>query len=331
MNDTLFVTLLAAGILYGTPLVLAGIGELFAERSGVMNLGVEAMMLMGAATAFWTSQSFDGPGWIALSISLAVAAATGTVLAAIYAFTVVTLRASQIVAGLALLILGGATGLSSYIASIGDLARETGKHRLPDYDPFGLADLPVIGPLLFDQNALVYGSWVLVVLASLYLYRTRPGLHLRAVGEDPKSADAMGVNVVRYRYAHTMLGGAMAGIAGGVLHPRHRPELGRQHHRGGRLDRDRAGHYLVLAAGAAAGRRLPVRDRDQPGIHPPDPGRGPPVTDLQRHAVSVDHRGRRARLQRVGPRPPASPCGAGRVVQPRGRLTRPPEHKYSVI
>ena len=214
MNETLFVTLLAAGVLYGTPLVLAGIGELFAERSGVMNLGVEAMMLMGAATAFWTSQSFDGPSWIALIVSLAVAAATGTVLAAIYAFTVVTLRASQIVAGLALLILGGATGLSSYIASIGDLARDTGKHRLPDYDPFGLADLPVVGPLLFDQNILVYGSWALVMLASLYLYRTRPGLHLRAVGEDPKSADAMGVNVVAYRYAHTMFGGAMAGIAG---------------------------------------------------------------------------------------------------------------------
>ena len=214
MNDTLLVTLLAAGLLYGTPLVLAGVGELLAERSGVMNLGVEAMMLMGAVTAFWTSQSFEAPGWIALTLAIVVAALVGTAMGALFALTVVTLRASQIITGLAMLILGGATGLSSYVASVGDLGNESGRHRLPDYDILGLGDAPVVGPLIFDQNILVYGSWALVVAVSLYLYRTRPGLHLRAVGEDPKSADAMGVSVVRYRYAHTMVGGALAGIAG---------------------------------------------------------------------------------------------------------------------
>ncbi len=214
MNDTLLVTLLAAGLLYGTPLVLAGLGELLAERSGVMNLGVEAMMLMGAASAFWTSQSSDAPGWIALLIAMIVAALVGTAMALVFAFTVVTLRASQIVAGLAMLILGGAAGLSSYIASIGDLASESGRHRLRDYDLFGLGDSPVLGPLIFNQNILVYGSWALVVLVALYLHRTRPGLHLRAVGEDPKSADAMGISVSGYRYAHTMVGGALAGLAG---------------------------------------------------------------------------------------------------------------------
>lgn len=214
MNDTLVMDLLAAGLLYGTPLVLAGLGELFAERSGVMNLGVEAMMLMGAVTAFWTSQSSDAPGWMALTAAIAVAALVGTAMAAVFAFTVVTLRASQIIAGLAMLILGGATGLSSYIASVGRLGNDTGRNRLPDYDLFGLGDAPVVGPLLFNQNILVYGSWALVALSCLYLYRTRPGLHLQAVGEDPKSADAMGVSVGRYRYAHTMLGGGMAGVAG---------------------------------------------------------------------------------------------------------------------
>ena len=214
MNDTLLVTLLAAGLLYGTPLVLAGLGELLTERSGVMNLGVEAMMLMGAVTAFWTSQSSEGPGWMALTLAIAVAALVGMAMGAIFAFTVVTLRASQIIAGLAMLILGGGTGLSSYIASVGDLGNGSGRHRLPDYNLFGLGDAPVVGPLIFDQNILVYGSWALVVAVGLYLYRTRPGLHLRAVGEDPKSADAMGVSVVGYRYAHTMVGGALAGVAG---------------------------------------------------------------------------------------------------------------------
>jgi simple sugar transport system permease protein len=215
MNETLLVTLLASGLFYGTPLVLAGIGELFAERSGVMNLGVEAMMLMGAVTAFWTSQAFDGPGWLALTLALLVAAIVGTAMASVYAFVVITLRASQIVAGLAMLILGGATGLSSYLASIGNLTASSGRHRFPNHDVLGLADLPVVGPLIFNQNILVYVSWALVIVASFYLYRTRPGLHVRAVGEDPKSADAMGVNVVRYRYGHTMLGGTLAGIAGG--------------------------------------------------------------------------------------------------------------------
>ena len=214
MNDTLLVTLLAAGLLYGTPLVLAGLGELLVERSGVLNLGVEAMMLMGAVTAFWASQASDGPGWIALTLAVAVAALVGMAMGAVFAFTVVTLRASQIIAGLAMLILGGGAGLSSYIASIGDLGSGSGRHRLPNYNLLGLGDAPVVGPLIFGQNMLVYCSWALVVAVGLYLYRTRPGLHLRAVGEDPKSADAMGVSVTGYRYVHTMVGGAFAGVAG---------------------------------------------------------------------------------------------------------------------
>ena len=215
MNDMLFVTLLVTGILYGTPLIFAGLGELLAERGGVMNLGVEAIMLMGAFAGLWASEFLDGPGWIALTLAFLFAALVGAALSAVYAFVVVTLRASQIVAGLALLLLAGATGLSSYLASIGKLARVIGSNRLPKYDVFGLSDAPVVGPLIFNHNILVYGSWVLVVLVSFYLNRTRLGLNLRAVGENPKSADAMGVNVTRYRYAHTILGGAMAGIAGG--------------------------------------------------------------------------------------------------------------------
>lgn len=214
MNDSLVVELLVAGLLWGTPLVLAGLGELLAERSGVMNLGVEAMMLMGAVTAFWFSLSFDGPGWLALGLAILVAALVGVAMSAVYAFVVVTLRANQVVSGLALLIIGGATGLSSYLGSVGELAGPSARYRLPAYNLFGLADTPVVGPLIFGQTVLVYLSWALIALAAFYLYRTQAGLHLQAVGEDPKSADSMGINVVRYRYVHTMLGGALAGVAG---------------------------------------------------------------------------------------------------------------------
>ncbi|MCY4629534.1 MAG: ABC transporter permease [bacterium] len=214
MNDSLVVELLVSGLLYGTPLVLAGLGELLAERGGVMNLGVEAMMLMGAVTAFWFSQSFEGPGWLALLLAILIAALVGMAISTVYAFVVVTLRANQVVSGLALLILGGATGLSSYVASVGELAGPSGRHRLQAYNLFGLSDAPVVGPLIFSQNILVYVSWGLVALAAFYLYRTQTGLHLQAVGEDPRSADAMGINVARYRYAHTVIGGALAGVAG---------------------------------------------------------------------------------------------------------------------
>lgn len=215
MNDLLFVTLLASGILYGTPLVIAGIGELLAERSGVMNLGVEGIMLMGAVVAFWTSQSFvAGPSWLALAVAIFVSALVGTLLAAVLAFAVITMRANQVVSGLAMLILCGPVGLSSYLGVVGDLSSGTGLHRLPNLNLLGMQDFPILGPLIMDQNILVYFSWVLVAAAGYYLYRTRIGLHLRAVGEDPKSSDAMGIPVFLYRYLHTMIGGALAGVAG---------------------------------------------------------------------------------------------------------------------
>lgn len=215
MNDWLIVALIASGILYGTPLIIAAIGELLAERSGVLNLGVEGMMLMGAATAFWTSQSFvNGPSWAAATIAILVAALVGALTAALLAFAVITMQANQVVSGLALLILCGPLGLSSYLGEVGSLTETSGLHRLPKLDLFGLQDLPIVGPLILNQDILVYFSWALAAGAAFYLYRTRAGLHLRAVGEDPEAADAMGVNVTKYRYVHTLLGGALAGIAG---------------------------------------------------------------------------------------------------------------------
>lgn len=218
MNDNLFMIIAVAGVFYGTPLLFAALGELLAERSGVLNLGVEGMMLIGAVTGAWVSLNGPGPGWLVLVLAVLAAMVAGALTATIHAFLVVTLRVNQIVSGLAITILAGAAGFSSYLANTWDLARSPVPHRFERFDVLGLADLPIVGPLLFGQNALTYASWVLVAVLWWYLFRTRTGLHLRAVGESPATADAMGVSVTGFRYVHTIAGGALAGV-GGVFFP----------------------------------------------------------------------------------------------------------------
>jgi simple sugar transport system permease protein len=132
----------------------------------------------------------------------------------VLAFLVITLRASQIVSGLALTIFAGAAGLSSYLGSDLNLADSPARHAFKPVDAFGLQTLPLVGPVIFGQTWLVYVSWACVALVAFYLSRTRAGLNVRAVGESPQAADAMGINVVAYRYAHTLAGGAFAGIGG---------------------------------------------------------------------------------------------------------------------
>ena len=214
MNNSLLVDLLAHAVLYGTPLLFAALGELLAERSGVLNLGVEGMMLVGAVMGFWAVQSFDAPSGVSLAAAVGVAALAGAAMALIHAFLVITLRANQIVSGLALTIFAGALGLSSYLGNDLNLAGVPADASFQNRDVLGLADVPVLGPIVFGQNALVYASWVCVVLVGLYLARTRPGLNVRAVGESPAAADAMGIDVSAYRYAHTLAGGALAGVGG---------------------------------------------------------------------------------------------------------------------
>ena len=214
VNDTFAVVIVAAAVLYGTPLLFAALGELLAERSGVLNLGVEGMMLVGAVIGFWAVQRFDAAEGVSLAGALAVAAVAGAGMALIHAFLVITLRANQIVSGLALTIFAGAAGLSSYLGNDLNLSGSPAEHAFSGLDIAGLGDLPVLGPILFDQSALVYLSWLLVLTIGVYLTRTRPGLNLRAVGESPASADAMGIDVTAYRYTHTLLGGALAGIGG---------------------------------------------------------------------------------------------------------------------
>jgi simple sugar transport system permease protein len=214
MNADLIVSIAVSAIAYGTPLVLAGLGELLAERSGVLNLGVEGMMLMGAVTAFFVSQTLGGPGLAVLVAAIIAAALAGAALALIHAFLSITVRVNQIVSGLALTIFAGTIGLSSYAGQVWGVGGQHGVHQLVKLDVLGLSGVPVVGPILLNQDAFVYFSWVLVALVTYYLFRTRFGLYLRAVGESPRSADAMGISVTRYRYVHTIIGGAFAGLGG---------------------------------------------------------------------------------------------------------------------
>jgi general nucleoside transport system permease protein len=214
INDSLLVVVLAQAVLYGTPLLYASLGELLAERSGVLNLGVEGMMLFGAAVGFWVTQRVDGSDGSVLTLAVVAAAFSGAAMAAIHAFLTITMRASQIVSGLALTIFAGGVGLSAYFGNELHLADLPATHQFSSLDVLGLGDLWVFGPILFDQSALVYASWVLTLLVALYLDRTRFGLNVRAVGEAPASADAMGINVTLYRYVHVLVGGAFAGVGG---------------------------------------------------------------------------------------------------------------------
>jgi ABC-type uncharacterized transport system permease subunit len=217
MNNSLLVVVIASGIAYGTPLLFAALGELLAERSGVLNLGVEGMMLVGAVMGFWTVQRLHANAGIALAAAIGVAALAGAAMAAIHAFLVITLRASQIVSGLALTIFAGAAGLSSYLGNDLNLADSPARHSFSAVFSTNVQRWPIVGPILFGQNVLVYASWICVAAVSLYLSRTRAGLNVRAVGESPAAADAMGINVVAYRYAHTLAGGAFAGVAGATF------------------------------------------------------------------------------------------------------------------
>lgn len=217
MNHSLLVLVLASGVAYGTPLLYGALGELLAERAGVLNLGVEGMMLVGAVMGFWTVQRLHAGAGVSLAAAVGVAGLAGAAMALIHAFLVITLRASQIVSGLALTIFAGAAGLSSYLGNDLNLADQPARHAFRPVFPTSVQHWPVVGPILFGQNVLVYASWALVVFVWLYLSRTRPGLNVRAVGESPGAADAMGIDVAAYRYLHTLAGGALAGVAGAAF------------------------------------------------------------------------------------------------------------------
>jgi general nucleoside transport system permease protein len=210
MNDTVLALTLAAAVSADTPLALAAIGELLTERAGILNLGVEGMMLLGAVTTFLAANATGSP-WL----GLAAGVAAGGALAAVHAFLSVTMRSNQIVSGLALVIFG--TGLATFIGRPVEGVPLPPSARLSATPIPVLEQLPIIGRALFQQDVLVYASWVIALAVAFYLFRTRPGLAVRAVGESPATADVMGVKVDAIRYVHTIVGGLLAGGAGSYL------------------------------------------------------------------------------------------------------------------
>ncbi|HVF62782.1 MAG TPA: ABC transporter permease [Casimicrobiaceae bacterium] len=202
-----FVNLVVLTLAAGTPLVFAALGELVTEKSGVLNLGVEGMMLVGAVTSFAVAATTKSP-W--LGVAAGVVAAAGVSL--IFGVLTLTLLANQVASGLALSLFG--LGLSAFVGlSYVSVVIE----GIPPLSIATLSDLPVLGKLLFGHNPLVYLSLVLFIGVQFFLYRTRSGLVLRAVGESPDSAHAIGYPVIAIRYLAVLFGGACAGLAGAYL------------------------------------------------------------------------------------------------------------------
>ena len=208
MSDfSLLVPVILTVITAATPLVLASIGELVTEKSGVLNLGIEGMMIVGAVAAFVTAQVTSS-----YILAVLVAALAGTCMAFIFGILTLSLMANQVVTGLALTLFG--TGLSSLVGQdfVGEPIAAIAK-----LDINGLTTLPIVGPILFGQDALVYLSFVMVVLVIWFLNTTKAGLILRAVGDSHDAAHLIGYSVIGIRYLAVMFGGAMAGIGGAYL------------------------------------------------------------------------------------------------------------------
>jgi len=203
----ILTSIVAATLVAGTPLILAALGELVTERAGVLNLGAEGLMSIGAVAAFAAAHHSGSA-----TIGALAGVAAGATLALVFAFVAITLAANQVASGLALSILG--VGLSAFI---GKPYESLTLPPVPSLPLPLLSKIPVFGPALFDQQALVYVSWLIFAAIAWFLYRSRGGLVLRAIGEAPASAFAIGLPVVRVRYAATLFGGAMAGLGGAFL------------------------------------------------------------------------------------------------------------------
>jgi len=204
---SLFIAIVAGTIIAATPLVFAALGELVVEKSGVLNLGIEGMMLIGAVFAFWAV--FAG---LPMPVAIVIGALSGAAASLIFGVLALSFMTNQYAAGLALAIFGG--GVSAFIG------RGFGSTPIPSLArldiPF-LSDIPVLGPMLFRFDPLVYLGLFMVVAVSWFLYRTKAGLILRTIGESPQSAHAIGQPVIRIRYMAVLFGGAMAGIGGAYL------------------------------------------------------------------------------------------------------------------
>lgn len=208
MTSNMLMMSFYATIIAAAPILFATVGAVFSERSGISNLGIEGIMLMGAVSGFMAAVRTGSLGAAVLTVVL-----VGAVIGAAYSFLTVSLQANQIVCGLALTIFG--QGLSGFLgASVSGITAPLSVPKLPIP---GLSAIPVIGPILFNHDIFIYALYLIVPLSCLYLFKTKPGLALRAVGENPAAVDDTGRNVKLMRYVYVMLGCIMAAIGGAYL------------------------------------------------------------------------------------------------------------------
>lgn len=204
---SIITNIFAASLRSGTPTLLAALGELIAEKSGVMNIGLEGMMLMGAISGFMIARVTGSP-----VLGLLAAILVGALISLLHAFLSITVEANQIISGLAVFFIG--TGLSSVIGFNMVGLTTVG---FPSINLGAISDIPVIGPVLFSQNALVYVAVLLVPITHIFLNKTSAGLAVRATGDNPTMVDAAGLSVKRIRYSCVMIGGAFSGFAGAYM------------------------------------------------------------------------------------------------------------------
>jgi simple sugar transport system permease protein len=209
LTATFWIGILASGIRLATPYLFASIGETLGQRSGVLNLGVEGQMLMGAFTAFYVTIQ-TGNLWLAML----AAAVVGAVMGLAMAFVSIDLQAVQGISGIGFYLFG--LGMSTLLFQMLIGTVETVSGFPPIHIPW-LSDIPVIGEIFFQQNILVYIAFALVPLAGFVLQRTTLGLKIRAVGENPEAADSLGVSVRLVRYITVTLGGLLSGVAGASM------------------------------------------------------------------------------------------------------------------
>lgn len=207
MTVDILIPLLAAAVQSGTPILYATLGEIFTERSGILNLGVEGIMITGALTGFLVAKTTGNP-----YVAFVAAGLAGTCAASIHGLVCLGFQGNQVVSGLALTILG--LGVANYFGTPFVGLTAPGFNPLPI--PY-LADIPVAGPIFFRQDLLVYITYIIPVLMWVFLYNTRFGLSLRAAGEYPAAAVAAGLNVVGYRWLGILGGGFFMGLGGAYL------------------------------------------------------------------------------------------------------------------
>ena len=203
----LFIAIFTGTIIAATPLIYAALGELVVEKSGVLNLGIEGMMLMGAAFAFWAVMA-----GLPMPVAILIGALAGAAASLLFGVLALTFLTNQYAAGLALAIFG--SGVSAFVG------RNFGSAPIEALKPLDipvLSQLPVIGPMFFRFDAMVYLAFALFAAISWFLYRTKAGLFLRTMGESPETSHAIGYPVVRIRYMAVLFGGLMAGLAGAYL------------------------------------------------------------------------------------------------------------------